>query len=387
MFPPLLQVTKKEPINGIDIASIRQYGVVDDQEVTSGANKEKVFLRISKPLLRIIVSELHVLEKILTGGKEALSGGLFPEGTDLGSLLRTCRRYDADTQEAVQLVSHLVAMHAWLVIEQGRPDAENPTLLTLRPGAKVLGSKDTLTRRLSFLVKAAAAVDVAGAGKEGSERTQKRLTAAFQHGVRLVPCTRTPESGTAALSKACGAGYDMVVKIGAITQYGQTKGRETGPAAGAGGGDAEVSPSQLVAVLNDLKKAAVEGGAELVRLELLFAGKASSGVQQILAGEAVNTDIADALAPRSCALVLMRAELDTALGSVFGGIAARCVKLELKSKMEAAGATAAGGSETLETVFPVGGKEEGMEDREAAEEESAEAESAKAADDAQGFDV
>jgi hypothetical protein len=121
----------------------------------------------ASPLLRIIVEHEHLLERILTGGKDTLPEGMLPDGIVLSDLLRTCRRYDADTQEAVQLVSLLVSLHAWLVIES-RPDAAAPTLLTLRPGAAVLGSRETAARVLPSLAAAAAAVDAAGAGKEGN---------------------------------------------------------------------------------------------------------------------------------------------------------------------------------------------------------------------------
>ena len=129
----------------------------------TSAPKDECSCASASPLLRIIVEHEHLLERILTGGEDTLPEGVLPKGIVLSNLLRTCRRYDTDTQEAVQLVS----LHAWLVMES-QPDAAVPTLLTLRPSAAVLGSRETAARVLPSLAAAAAAVDAAGAGKEGN---------------------------------------------------------------------------------------------------------------------------------------------------------------------------------------------------------------------------
>ena len=290
-------------------------------------------LRISKPLLRIIVEHEHLVEVILTGGNDTLSEGVLPEGIVLSDLLRTCRRYDADTQEAVQLVSLLVSLHAWLVMES-RPDADAPTLLTLRPGAAVLGSGGRASRMLTSLAAAAAAVDAAGTGKEGSSRTEARQKAALKEGFRLVARTQTPLPGTAALSPNNTQGSDAVICFAEGVYHGQCKGRATGPAAGTGGGDAKVSPSHLLAYLGGLNKSA--GDEHPACLELLLAGRASAGVQSILAGS-MEPDFAaklsETLGADDCAIVMTREHLADALGVSFGGIAARCMEQGAGEKM------------------------------------------------------
>ena len=223
----------------------------------------------------------------------------------------------------------------------------------------MLGNAAEAGRVLVYLTDAAAAVDAAGEGKTGTDRTEARQEAALKRSILLVERTKTPAPGTAALSKACGAGYDMVVNFGEVAQHGQAKGRETGPAAGAQGGDALVKPSNLAPFLRDLKRAAaqattalegkttVAGGDVPLHLEMLFAGKASPTTKQILSGCSTGEESRDTaqkfreilhlLGPKTCALVMMRAELRTALGPIFGGIAARCNEEEAE-KVAAASA-------------------------------------------------
>ena len=126
-----------EPIDDSNVLDLKRLGLVDIQKKGSRAQ-----LRICKFLLRVIVDESKLLEKILTGGDSELPDGVLPDGVCLDTLLNTCRPYDADTQKAVQDVSFLVSLHAWLLLEQ-RQDSDAPTLLTLRPGAAVLGDRAT----------------------------------------------------------------------------------------------------------------------------------------------------------------------------------------------------------------------------------------------------
>ena len=107
----------------------------------------------------------------------------------------------------------------------------------------------------------------------------------------------------------------------------QTKGRKAGPGAGASGGDRAIQEGGLKEVAENLKVAVLRFWKGPVLLELLFAGRASRGCQKVLDGEKSNEtlrEIVQVLGPYGYAIVMMRAELDSALGRVFGGIAARC---------------------------------------------------------------
>ncbi len=212
-----------------------------------------MFLRISKPLLCAILEQECVLERILTGGEDTLPTGTLPSGIELGDLLRTCRRYDASTQKAVQLVSYLVSLHAWLLMEF-RPDADAPTLLTLRPGAAVLGSRNTATQVLASLLAAAAAVDATGKG--GSGCVEAREEAAYREGFKLVARTRTPLPGTAALSPKSQESSVRVVTFVEGALHGQCKGHRTGSGTEASGAVTKVSRSRLLKHLAGLKKSA-----------------------------------------------------------------------------------------------------------------------------------
>ena len=95
---------------------------------------------------------------------------------------------------------------------------------------------------------------------------------------------------------------------------------------------------------------AAEGHVEpaFFHLELLCTGIASLGVTKILAGDTSNTtfqEIVKRLGPHGCALVMMRAELDRALGGVWGGIAARCYKPNVEQAAKSMAATVDVGDE------------------------------------------
>ena len=178
IFRLSLQVALDEVVNGSTIDDLRKCGLVYLEPVQNA--RQKVFLRMSKPLLRIMLGgDGSELEHLLCGGSGALGSNILPDGIELKTLLRTCRAYHANTQETVQLVSWLLSLRAWLLLEKRPP----PTLASLRPGAAATAAADAV---VPFLQRAATYVDDEGRKAEPSARQEVRLAAVNKIVPRLI---------------------------------------------------------------------------------------------------------------------------------------------------------------------------------------------------------
>lgn len=309
-------------------------------------------MRISKPLLRLVVEERKVLQTIVGNAEDAL-----PDGVTLHGLLKTCRPYNEGTQEAVQLVSLLTSLFAWLLLET-RPPA---TLLSLRPGAAVVGDQAQAQAVVHALANAAESVDRAGiaaAADIGSEfgnaaRAEARQKAALELVSKIAARTTTPRPGEVALTTNCKFAVDMVCnffKGEPAVLLGQCKGKKTGLAAATNGGDLTMSVSEaekymqnMVTVgnvgfaraqaLNNPDQCADPPSAEpivgLIGHELLTARRAGPSLSNLWTLPAAlheHRELCNALAESRApfVIVIAREHMMGALGPIFGGIAARC---------------------------------------------------------------
>jgi hypothetical protein len=124
-----------------------------------------VRLRISRPLLRILVSRdaertyAGWLTNLLGYHKDTrISASALPVTID--ELLSTCRNYHGDAQEVVQIVSWLATRAAYLIMTpDNRPHFSS--MADLRPGACVVGDKTPLVQMFEALTSDAANLDAA----------------------------------------------------------------------------------------------------------------------------------------------------------------------------------------------------------------------------------
>jgi hypothetical protein len=111
-----------------------------------------VLVRMSKPLLRILLRDTKLLENMLLL-RDTIPPGYLPGDLQLSDALQTCRVYHDDLLEVVQLVSLHISYFAWLLLDPKRRPA--PTFLSLRPGAASFGKQESL----QFMVEDAKKVD------------------------------------------------------------------------------------------------------------------------------------------------------------------------------------------------------------------------------------
>ena len=133
-------------------------------------DKHRVLVRFSKPLLRLL---LQNWEKAVP-----FSDAQNHLGQSLPSLLKTCRDYHGDVEEAVQLLSLATARAAYVLLTPAsRP--ELASLEGLRPGARAYVSKakrEALKRMAEALKMEAAAMDEATeAQREQWERAWRQF--------------------------------------------------------------------------------------------------------------------------------------------------------------------------------------------------------------------
>ena len=340
----------EEPVNGGVVRDIRKYGLIDPQPTPDG----RVKLVMSKPLLRLVLEESKALEKVLTLGGTTLPPNALPKSaleaeegkeTSLSNLLATCRGYDPNTGESVQLVSWLVAMYSWLLLEH-RP-SRTMSLAALRPGAGVLGNKAVAEIEPRVFTAALRAVDDAGVaafkkavaeglGAEAAAvaKTEARSETALSHCPRLVSRTRQLNVGEAAIMGTHEEADDASVSLPELALIMQAKCKMSGVAAAQPGGDESMGPGLVVQYLNAMaEKPRGEIEGELA-LELLTFSRAPS-VVTVLTASTVDLDqrvkkAAATLAELEvklgdkCGVVITREGLSSALGDIFGGIAARC---------------------------------------------------------------
>lgn len=347
-----VQVSAKEPVNGGVVGNIRKYGLIDPQP----APNDRVKLVMSKPLLRLVLDESKALEKVLTLGSTTLPPNALPksaleaeadtEETSLSNLLATCRGYDFNTGESVQLVSWLVAMYAWLLLEH-RP-SRTMSLAALRPGAGVVGNKAVAETEPTVFTAALRAVDDAGVaafkkavadglGDEAAAiaKTKARAETALSHCPRLVSRTTQLRVGEAVITGTHETADDAAVALDGLALIMQFKGKMTGVAAAQPGGDESMGPGLVERYLKAMaEKPRDEMKGELA-MELLTFSRAPSVATVLTASSTAGLDQRATKAAatfaelevklgRKCGVVVTREVLSSALGDIFGGIAARC---------------------------------------------------------------
>jgi hypothetical protein len=248
-----------EPVNGSTLSESRKYGLLSLEPI----GDSKYEIRLSRPLLRILVEGSKFFEKIFGDSLQCYLNNIDPP-----TLLRSCRgQYDREV-ECAQLMSWLVSYYAWLVLED-RPPA---SLRSLRRGALMTGPDDQDV--MNVMMAAAAEVDAAGQAAKhkqtnGSARgrlaiTKARHLKAVELLPRLVTRTNTPSPGSAALSDRSGPGYDgwvmpTIGQLMALVVY-QAKGVMTGPGAGTAGGDERITTSMVEAYVHKMYQAWSEAG-------------------------------------------------------------------------------------------------------------------------------
>lgn len=241
-----------------------KYGLLDLVAVEQ--QRGFVYIRISKPLLRIVLAQRQVLSGICLSHECTESAAMPPRVTLLG-LLNTCRDYYHDTQEVVQLVSWLISWYGWLLLES-RPAA---TLASLRPGAQVQGS----LLLCEWMESAARQVDLAGRGacagtpprtsEEKQAVAEARQRAAMLAAIRLVDRLPVKEAhqmqpGQAALFEVNTYSADSLVRLfNAHFYFLQSKGKESGRGSGEHGGDETVTPSDVEVIFRKMATLAERG--------------------------------------------------------------------------------------------------------------------------------
>jgi hypothetical protein len=303
------------------------------QPIDDSKDDSKYEIRLSRPLLRILVDGLQFFEKIFGDSLQCYLNNIDPS-----TLLQTCRgQYDREV-ECAQLISWLVSYYAWLVLED-RPPA---SLQSLRRGALMSGTNDQNV--VDVMMAAAAEVDAAGqiakqkyddgSAPERAAITEARHLKAVGLLPRIVTRTNTPSPGQAALSASSGPGYDgwLMPTVGQLIALivNQSKGVMTGPGAGTAGGDKRISTSKVDTYVQKMCQAWIKednsslGAATFELLDLHQAGAR-------LRLPTIQSD--------NQLIVITRNEAHTALGPVFGGIATRMKvgKKEKKKKKKETG--------------------------------------------------
>lgn len=361
-LPFLSKVPLTEPVNGVTVAGLRRHGFVHLEQPRQllGSSQErlddKCYLRFSKPLLRLLVTG-----NLLAGDAVPFSQGASHLGKSLADLLKTCRDYHEDTQEVIQLLSFLTASAAYVLLTpSSRPDVSN--LAGLRPGAEVLGDKTRLVEAMRVLQAEAAAVDTATVveretyqfatnevsrarshveviGDVESHRlladaleAMKQASAAYvaarhmeflAHSARQL-CVRGDPEGcegrATTMTKDGTLGVDAWVRFDASVYAMQCKGQKNGKGAGKPGKDGTFTPVEMEGVVVQFE-AWLNNHSDrqhVSALELLTTKRLTETA--LKATEKATRPV----------VVLWRETLLKSMGTVFGGIAARCHDVEAK---------------------------------------------------------
>lgn len=306
--PSLFKVLKTEPINGVTAANALKYGLVNT--VTDPKDETRIFVRMSKFLLRVALSQ--TLETL------GVLQATMPKGIELSSIFRTCRTYMDKTQEVVQVVSLLVTYFVLLLVESPPP----LTLASLRPGALMLGNEARAHQELTALAKAFAYVRKAAQRTEqenSAKKLHQRHQQAAKHAVKLVPPIdeiAVPNTAALFLSKVF-PGFDIWIRFGMQVYLGQCKGvLEPEKDRKVKYSDAKVWLQKMFQATE--KKIKLPAGCAYISFELLVARPVPADCLKKMRNQLSGAS--------SCIVLISKAELKTALGPIFGGIAARCTK-------------------------------------------------------------
>ena len=347
---------KDERINGVTAQEALKYGIVST-EVDPRSNK-RIFIRMSKFLLRFFLKKERVLEEILGCPVSLVDPTMtlahaMPEGVDLHDIFLACRSHNSGkTQEVVQLMSLLVTCIALMLVESPPP----LTLISIRPMPTLMGRVELATMELEWLAKAAEAVTRAGIGAYNmapgthgdklEAKTQARHAEAIKQAVKMVaPADALGAASTAALFASINfPGFDIWARLGLGVYLGQSKGAKDAMQRREVNYAGEAKP-WLSKMINMAKGKRVSGKClgrqvgvapvksrgnpavdllpsvdRLLFLELLVARPISKGCLDKMQGQIADLNpVLD-----TCVIVLDQNQLRTALGPIFGGIAARC---------------------------------------------------------------
>ena len=339
-------------------------------------DKHRVLVRFSKPLLRLLLQNRQKAVPF-SDAKNNL-------GQSLPSLLKTCRDYHGDVEEAVQLLSLATARAAYVLLTP----ASRPVLASLedlRPGARALGTgvqREALKSLAKTLREEALAVDEATA-EELAEYTKTEeslakcrtprdmslpenknlLSDAFQDrkfassayiqarfdaymktiayalnsqghqplslklGSRdVMKVVRRESAGRLTRAKATGVNAWMC--FGRKLYAMQCKGQETGAGAGQAGGAATSASEHVKEVLGQFAAWLKTDGADFENVAALelFTTKRMTEVSKDSANDSEHAVV-----------VVARDVLPSALGLVWGDIAARCMEVGTAGKESTAG--------------------------------------------------
>jgi len=321
---------------------------------TAEASNNRIFIRMSKFLMRVIMKTTK-LETLLLGNNvdicsalparaPASARGRVPaRGTlTFENIFQTCRDYKGDLQEVVQLVSLLVTHLAWLLIHKEQPP---PTLATMRPGAIVIGCRSRAEQEIVAFAAAAAAVNAAPLNLSHLHDAEARHKVALEHAAKLMSqSNRLGDPNTAAIvCRRNFYGVDVWARF-PPTYIGQSKGTdEPDNSRQVTAFDAKIWVKKMLNVARDrewlsgtttaplagTRKKRTTGklgrtvsSDDLLGLELLVARPVHDDVvhelDAFLQAETHDDDETE------CVLVISKQQLMSALGPIFGGIAARC---------------------------------------------------------------
>jgi hypothetical protein len=309
---PFPQVPLSEPINGSTLQDIRKHGLID-----LPSRGQDVLVRMNKPLLRILLRDMKLLEKMLLR-RDTIPPGYLPGDMQLLDVLQTCRVYNDDLLEVVQLVSLHVSYFSWLLLDPQRRPA--PTFLGLRPGAASFDTQESL----QFMVEGAEKVDNSPYFARGATalacipRLAKRGSATGE-------AAFTAEGNEAVDSSTFSSAYQL-----------QAKGQTAGPAAGNAGGDADLQPGAVYKIFKAMVSKTANDAPTPIGYELLSTKNPSPSLRGMVQGVTnsspkASTDGLQKLATLGgCKLLLTREMLRDAMGPIFGGIAARCTEPKKK---------------------------------------------------------
>jgi len=334
-----------------------KYGLVSTK--ADPADDSRIFLRMSNFLLRHFLKTEKTLEEMFAFDKWSLASAM-PVGLDLhDNVLITCRSHTDKTQAVAQLLSLLVTCTALLLMEEGpRP----LTLASLRPGAEILGDAAQAEKVLAAMTEAAREVKEAGdfafsdtrevLSKKRKAKVRARHTAAIAQAVKLVAPADAPGAATtAALFHALNfPGFDMWAQLHDGLYLGQSKGaadplkrdsvayteastwleKMVNVASGRAAGEKDEGQGQGQGQRKGQRKAKGKGKGRPALASLGESGKQPLGLELLVARHISPSCLAKMQAQVKnephCILVIDKERLTTALGPIFGGIAARCIE-------------------------------------------------------------
>lgn len=311
-----------EPLNGSNLQESRKYGILNLELVDETLYR----VRLSRPLLRILTQGSKFFEHLLHHmAPTALLNGMNPN-----DLLRTCRpQFDREV-EVVQLLSWVVTYYTWLIMEDRTLSPRRVSLHDLRPGAQWSGGD---CPSATALMKAArGAVNTFANGmKPGTELITTRHDIAVKYLPALVARVSKVKPGAMGLSADKEAALDAWCYPTAGANNGfvllmQAKGVTKGSAAGMAGRTGVIEDTKLTSYVTKAAEAWAVWSkkSEPAPVEVVLELLENHGANRAL----------EPTGPLHAVAFISQNELKTALGYVFGGIAARCQEMPAQAERD-----------------------------------------------------